>query len=93
MYDFVNQLEAACNHPQYNSSSNIRMWQSLVLDNLSNVALSLKLQSAFQKERQRDPLKVKEEIEFWKGCIRLQRTGTYHLCDGLADACKWKRDT
>ena len=88
----VDILEVVCNHSQYNSSSNIRMWQSLVRGNLSYSPFSSKLVLAYQKERQRDPLTVKEEIEFWKECIRSKRTQAHHLCYALVDAYKWKRE-
>ena len=92
VWNFVDQLESACNQLQSSSSSDIRMWQSLTLRNLSDDKLSFKLLSAFQKERKRDPQKIEEEIGFWKQCIRMNLRQSEHLCRGLADAYKWKRE-
>lgn len=86
----VDELEAACKRTQSSLSSDIRMWRSLVLGNLSNSHLSLKLQSAFHASKQRDPLLEEEEIEFWKECIRLKPTDS-NPCYQLQQSYKWRR--
>jgi hypothetical protein len=89
---YLNQLERVCNQSQSSSYSDIRMWKSLVLWDLSDYGLSLELLSPFQKERKRDPQKIVEQIEFRKRCIRQKPSQSHYLCRRLADAYKWKRE-